>query len=362
MPTQFYAIVMAGGSGKRFWPLSRHNKPKQLLRLINKKTLIQESVERLFPLFKLEEVFIITNIDQIGIIREEVKMLPIENILGEPIGRDTSACVGYAAIFLEWLSPGAVFCVLPSDHYILQKEKFQKALLVASKSAEKGGIVTIGIKPTYPATGYGYIQKGTLIDEINGLRLYKLKRFAEKPDSKSATRFIDTREFYWNSGIFIWKTTTILNTIKKWLPGLYKGLMNIKQYLGTPELYTVLQREYEKLKSVSIDYGIMERVEAENVVMLEADFEWDDVGSFIAVAKYKKKDDKGNVIEGVHCAIDTEDSIIFSDSEHMIGTIGLKDIVIVHTKDATLICTRNRVDDVRKLADKISEKGYKNLL
>ncbi|OHB72486.1 MAG: hypothetical protein A2W23_02820 [Planctomycetes bacterium RBG_16_43_13] len=361
MTNNFYAVVMAGGSGTRFWPISRHNKPKQLIPLISHKSLLRETVERLSPLFKPNNILVITNIDQVEMARNELPMLPPENIMAEPVGRDTAPCVGYAAAFLEWREPGSIFCAIPADHYIHPKDKFQKTLSSAYKAAEQNNIVTIGIKPNYPATVYGYLQRGEPLSKQNHTNVFKLRRFCEKPSEKVAQKFVDSGEFYWNSGIFIWKAKTILDNIKKFLPHLYKGLITMMDYFGTSEQDKIVEREYNKFTRVSIDYGVMER--AENVVMVEADFEWDDVGSFLAVAKYKKKDKSGNIADGLTCGIDNDNTIILSiNTNHLIGAIGLKDVLIVHTDDATLICPKDRASDVKKLIEKIKEEKSERFL
>jgi len=352
----FYAVVMAGGKGKRFWPFSRRDNPKQFLSLITTRSLIEETIKRLSPIFKKDRILVVTARKFVNLVS---KKMPEVKVLGEPVSRNTAPCIGYAAIFINKLSPNAQFCVLPSDHYISPKNKFQETLSIARHYAKTGKIVLIGIKPTFPSTNYGYIQKGVLIDKENGIKIFGVKGFYEKPSAKKATRFIKQGDFYWNSGIFVWNTNTILDAIKRWMPHLYKGLLNLESQDSC--LPNVLEREYKNFEDISIDYAILEREDKNNMVVIEANFEWDDLGSFVALSKYKNKDENKNIVEGLHCGIDTKNSIIFSNN-HLIGTIGLGNMVVIHTKDVTLICPKNRCNDIKKLYDEIAKKGFKKFL
>jgi mannose-1-phosphate guanylyltransferase len=287
-------------------------------------------------------------------------MLPSSNIIEEPLSRDTAACVGLSALTLEKDGDDPVFCVLPADHYIEPKERFQKALSAGYKFACDGLIVTIGIKPSYPSTHLGYLQKGSTLDKIDGINVYQLRKFCEKPTEKSATRFISTKEYFWNSGIFMWKASTILSAIRRFMPDMQGGLMKIKESLDSPSYNQILKDEYEKFRRISIDFGVMEKID--NGVIVEGDFQWDDLGSFLSMAKYREKDSDGNVIEGLVCRINTKDSIVISESDHLLATLGIKDMIVVHTKDATLICPKEKIGAIKSIIEKIEAEGLKRFL
>ncbi|HZE98376.1 MAG TPA: mannose-1-phosphate guanylyltransferase [Planctomycetota bacterium] len=347
----FYAVIMAGGSGTRFWPLSRKHKPKQTLPILGGATMVRQTVERLFPLFSPREAFVVTAKEHADVVRRDLDLLPQENIIDEPTGRDTAAAVGLAATFLQWRDADAAFAVLPADHYIDDPARFQKALERGREAARGGALVTFGIRPRYPATSYGYLQRG----EKRG-DLYRVQRFCEKPKADVAKQFVDSGDYYWNGGIFVWEAKSILAAIEKFLPELSASLKEIGAALGTSRLPSTLSREYGKIQRISIDYGVMEK--ADSVLMIETDFEWDDVGSWSAAADRRSKDAGGNAVEGRVLAIDTKDSLVLSsDPEHLVGVLGLEGYVVVHTPDATLVCPRNRADDLKKLVDEIRAKG-----
>jgi mannose-1-phosphate guanylyltransferase len=356
----YVALVMAGGPGTRFWPLSRFDKPKQLLKLIEGESILLQTLRRLEGLFTPENIFIITNVIQVRKMLEELPTLLTSNIIEEPFSRDTAACIGLAAIILQKRFQDPIFCALPADHYIKPTDRFQRVLLAGRKLAMDGMIVTIGIKPSYPSTHMGYLQKGESLENIEGLHIHRLKKFCEKPTEKSATRFIATREYFWNSGIFIWKSSVILEAIKSFMPDIYGGLMHIKDHLDAPSFNEVLRQEYQKFRRISIDFGVMEKIT--NGVIIEADFEWDDLGSFLAITKYKRKDEDGNIVEGSFCGLDTSDSLILSKEDHLIATIGVKDLIIVHTDDATFISSKKDLDTIKNLIEKIKSKGFEKFL
>ncbi len=341
---------MAGGSGTRFWPMSRASRPKQLLPLLGAQPLVRETIERLSPLLPPERVFIITGEAQADAVAKAAEILPPENIISEPVGRDTAPCVGLAATFLEWRDPGSIFCCLPADHFIGDIGRFHAALEHSRDLAAGDKLVTLGVPPTRPETGYGYIQ-------ADGERVVS---FHEKPDEAKAREFMAAGDYFWNSGIFVWKSATILKEIGAHLPEHGARLKTIGEALGTNSLPDVLAREFGKMTRISIDYGVMEK--AKSVAMVRADFGWDDLGSWISAASYREKDGDGNVVEGSTAAVDTKDSIIFSEDNHLVATLGVEDLVVVHTKDATLICPKDRAADLKKLIEAMRARGLERYL
>jgi mannose-1-phosphate guanylyltransferase len=352
----FYAVVMAGGSGTRFWPLSRKHKPKQTLPILGAATMVRQTVERLFPLFEQRQVFVVTAREHADVVRRDLDIVPQENIIDEPMGRDTAAAIGLAATFLHWRDPEAVFAVLPADHFIDDPIRFQNALARGREASRTGGLVTFGIKPRYPATCYGYLQRGERAGDV-----FRVRKFCEKPKVELARDFIKSGEYYWNGGIFVWQAESILAEIRRCLPELSASLEEIRKALGTSRLPSVLSREYGNLKRVSIDYGVMEK--ASQVFMVETDFEWDDVGSWSAAADRRAKDAGGNAVDGKVLAVDTKDSLVLSsDPEHLVGVLGLEGFVVVHTPDATLVCPKNRSEELKKLVEQIQAKGLEKHL
>jgi mannose-1-phosphate guanylyltransferase len=347
----FYAVVMAGGSGTRFWPLSRKHKPKQTLPILGPATMVRQTVERLFPLFEPRGIFVVTAREHADVVRRDLDIVPQENVIDEPVGRDTAAAIGLAATFLHWRDPEAAFVVLPADHYIDDPIRFQKALARGREAALSGALVTFGIKPRYPATCYGYLQRGERLGEV-----HRVRKFCEKPQADIARQFVASGDYYWNGGIFVWQAGAILAEIRRHLPELAASLEVIEKALGTSRLPSVLAQEYAKIKRVSIDYGVMEK--AAQVLMIETDFEWDDVGSWSAAADRRAKDGAGNAVDGKVLAVDTKDSLVLSsDPDHLVGVLGLEGFVVVHTPDATLVCPKNRSEELKKLVEQIQSKG-----
>lgn len=352
----FYAAVMAGGSGTRFWPLSRRSRPKQILPLLGGPSMVRRTVDRLFPMFEPRDVFVVTSREQAEAIRSELPALPPENIIEEPTGRDTAAAVGLAATFLQWRDSEAAFAVLPADHDIGDAAKFQAALRAGREAARGGGLVTFGIKPRSPATGYGYLNRGSREGPA-----YRVRRFYEKPKLAAAKTFVESGDYYWNSGIFVWEAWAILGAIERFLPALGRSLREIGGALGTSRLPLVLAREYSRVERVSIDFGVMEK--AEKVLMVEADFDWDDVGSWAAAAERRGKDQAGNSVEGRCVPVDTKNSLVLStDAEHLVAVLGLENFVVVHTKDATLVCPKGKAEELKKLVEEIRSKGHDKFL
>jgi mannose-1-phosphate guanylyltransferase len=352
----FYAVVMAGGSGTRFWPLSRKHRPKQTLPILGPSTMVRQTVERLFPLFDARQVFVVTAHQHTDLVRRDLDLVPQENIIDEPMGRDTAAAIGLAATFLHWRDPEAAFAVLPADHFIDDPLRFQKALEKGREAARSGALVTFGIKPRHAATCYGYLQRGDRVGEA-----FRVRKFCEKPKADAAAEFVRSGEHYWNGGIFVWEAGAILAEINRHLPELAASLRQIEAALGTSRLPAVLSHEYGKLPKVSIDYGVMEK--AGQVLMIEPDFEWDDVGSWSAAADRRARDEAGNSVGGKVLAVESKDSLVLSsDPDHLIGVLGLEGYVVVHTPDATLVCPKNRSEELKKLVEQIQAKGLEKHL
>lgn len=352
----FYAVVMAGGSGTRFWPLSRRHRPKQLLPLLGGASLIRRTVERLSPLFEPERIFVVTARPHGEAVGRE-SGLPPDQVIEEPAGRDTAAAVGLAATFLRWRDPEATFAVLPADHDIDDAARLQGDLRLAFEASRAGALVTLGIPPRRASTEYGYLHRGDRVSD----RLYRVRRFCEKPPAATARAFVEGGEHYWNSGMFVWTASSILSAIGRHLPDLVPPLEAIGEALGTRRLPSVLAEQYGKVPRVSIDYGVMEK--AEEVLMVEAGFGWDDVGSWAAAAERRPRDEAGNALEGKAVPVETKDSLLLSaDPEHLVATLGLEGVVVVHTPDATLVCPKERAGELRKVVEEIRRRGHEKHL
>lgn len=343
------ALIMAGGRGERFWPKSRKSMPKQFLSLTGDgKTMIQLTVERILPLVDMEDIFIVTNRDYRELVKEQLPSLPVDNILCEPVGRNTAPCIGLGAIHIAKKYGDAVMFVLPSDHMLKYGTIFLNTLSDAAEIAEKDeNLVTIGITPDYPETGYGYIK---FQPERTLGRAFAVERFVEKPDLETAKAYLETEQYLWNSGMFTWKVSTILHNLEQFLPEIYAGLIHIQNSIGTDEEEAVLEQEFSAFESVSIDYGVMEK--AKNIYILSGSFGWDDVGSWLAVGRIRKSNEFGNVISGNAVTVDTRECIIQGEDK-LIATVGLEDVIVVDTKDALLICHKDHAGDIKKVLENL---------
>lgn len=343
------ALIMAGGRGERFWPKSRKNMPKQFLELTDDgKTMIQLTVERILQLVDEEDIYIATNKDYKHLVREQLPSIPEENILCEPEGKNTAPCIGMGAAYISNKYEDAVMIVLPSDHLIKYNKMFVDVLKDAVDIAEKNrNLVTIGITPTYPETGYGYIKFSSDICEDRG---YIVDRFVEKPSFEVAKEYLTTEEYLWNSGMFVWKVSSILNCIREIMPKMYFGLMNIKESIGTDKENDILKIEFSKFESQSIDYGIMEK--ANGIFVVPGTFGWDDVGSWNAVSRIRKTNEFGNVVSGNVITIDTKNCIIEGSSK-LVATVGIDNLIIVDTKDSMLICDKRSSGDIKKVLENL---------
>lgn len=357
-----YAFIMAGGSGTRFWPLSREKTPKQLLKIGGDDTLICETVSRILPFVRIDDVFIVTNralAESIGRQLSSRFDRPWdENFILEPEAKNTAPALGLAALHLERSDPESIMVVLAADHSIRKTNVFGDLLRTAAEAARLDYLVTLGIKPDRPETGYGYIKAGECV-KIAGSReqgaksLYKVAAFVEKPNIETAKEYLKSGRYYWNSGIFVWKTKTLLKEIEKHQPSLYCGLLEIRKSIGTEKEAEVVKEVFRKLESISIDYAVMEKTD--RAAVIPADIGWSDVGSWTALDDVSDRDAAGNVITGNVIDIGSRDSIIYAE-KRLVATIGLKDAVVVDTPDATLVCSKERAQDVKKVVDELKKR------
>ncbi|ADY55214.1 Mannose-1-phosphate guanylyltransferase [Syntrophobotulus glycolicus DSM 8271] len=355
-----FAVIMAGGRGERFWPRSRVAVPKQFLNLVGDKTMLQLTVERVREVVGISDTYIVAGRDFKEMILEQVPHLPEENILIEPFGRDTAAAIGLAALVLERKDPREVMIVLPADHYIRDVPRFQEVLKSAVAAARRGeDIVTLGITPHRPETGYGYIFQGELADTFHGVGAYRVARFLEKPDYAKAVVFLSTGNYLWNSGMFIWRVDLIRQLIEQHTPGLAQGLRLIGQAMGTKQYLPVLEEIYAGLPKISVDYGVLEK--AERVLVMRGDFGWDDIGSWAALERYAEKDEQGNVIEGRGVLLDTRNTFIYSPGK-TVGVIGVENLIVVNDRDCLMVCGKNRAQELKKVVQALKDEGLEEAL
>lgn len=353
-----YAVIMAGGSGTRFWPLSREKMPKQLLKIGGQDTLIQQTVNRILPLIKKEDVFIVTHpglADDIGRqLSAKFTGAWDRNFILEPEAKNTAPALGLAALHLNRINPDSIMIVLAADHSIRKTDDFLGVLKKAAKAAEQDYLVTIGIKPIRPETGYGYIKAGDILEGARDEGVCKVEKFVEKPDLETAKEYVKNGRYYWNSGMFVWKTRTFLREIEKHQPALYAGLAQIQRSLGNGKEGDVAQEVFRGLASVSVDYAVMEKTDRAAVV--PADIGWSDVGSWSALDEVAERDSSGNIVLGNVIDIGSHDSVIYAE-KRLVATIGLKDAIVVDTPDATLVCSKDRAQDVKKVVDELKKRG-----
>lgn len=355
-----YAVILAGGSGKRLWPLSRKECPKQLVDMAcEDRPLLQETFARLEALMPASDVYIITAEQYVGRTREQLPSVPESNIIAEPEGRGSAPAIGLAAVYLKHRDPEAVMACLPADHHIAQPERFREALGVAEQVAQRGHLVTLGMKPDYAHTGYGYIEIGEELTDVGGHAVHRVQRFTEKPDEAAASAFVEGGRHFWNSGMFIWKASTILHEIEKHLPRLHSCLAELDQVLGTEDEREVLERTWPQVEKETIDFGIMEK--AEDVVVMPVEMGWSDVGSWASLAELLPSDGEGNVVVGRHLGLETRNSVIYSP-HHLVATIGIEDLIVVATEDAILVCPRDRAQEVKALVERLDEEGWQECL
>ncbi len=357
-----HAVIMAGGSGTRFWPQSRRQLPKQFLRMIGDETLIQQSAGRCQPAISQEQVWIVTGAAHAVETARQLPSVPSRQILVEPCGRNTAPCIGLSAIQMLAQDPDAVMLVMPADHVIKPTFQFQQAVAQAVSviADEPSSMVLFGVEPDYPSTGFGYIQRGERVPTLS-CPMYRVKSFHEKPNLLTASRFMATSEYYWNCGIFVWRAQTILDALQEFSPEIFEILNRLKPVIGTDQWQTVFEAEFPKMPSISIDYAVLEKA-AGRVCVLEAPFDWDDVGSWQALTRLFSSDRDGNTVDGLCCAVDTSGCVVRSSGDHLIATVDVKDLIIVHTPSATLVADRRDEGSLKKLIVELEKRGLDGYL
>jgi mannose-1-phosphate guanylyltransferase len=354
-----HAVIMAGGSGTRFWPQSRSARPKQLLRLVGARTMIQATVDRLGQLVPTERILVVTGAGLVDEIWNQLPQLPPQALIGEPCRRDTAPCIGLAALAIVRHDPQGVMAVMPSDHVISPDVAFQKAIALAAHLVEASPerIVTFGIRPSYPAESFGYIERGEPLELgapakfTSAPGVYHVKQFREKPKAAAAREYVAAGTFYWNSGIFVWKAATILKALRERQPEMFARLGTIAAAIDSPSYEEVFAREFAEIKGVSIDYAVMEH--AQDVLVIEAPFSWDDVGSWQSIARLEGTDRDGNTISANHLGLRTTGTIVRGSDGHLIVTLGIADCIVVHTHDE---------ESIRELVKMIAERGWQQYL
>jgi mannose-1-phosphate guanylyltransferase len=351
---------MAGGSGTRFWPRSKVVKPKQYLNLFGTESLLQSTIKRFSKFTSTENIFVVSGKSQAKVLEQQTAMLPKANLIYEPIGKNTLPCIGLAAMFAEKENPEGIMVVTPSDHLIENDELFEETVLAAVKIAdERDGIVTIGITPTYPATGYGYVKTEKDITGSEKIKQFKVERFVEKPDELTATGYLKQGGFYWNSGLFVFKISVFLDAVKQFAPVLYSDLRKIQADFDSPTYEENLDKIYRAVESISVDYGIMEH--AKNIYLVEGNFVWNDLGSWESVYLTSKKDDNGNAGAGEAIIIDSKNSYIYSETG-LIALVGLDDVIVVQDGNTTLVCKREKAEDIKKVVDRLKAENKNQYL
>ncbi len=346
-----YTLIMAGGSGTRFWPRSKVAKPKQYLNIFGEDSLLQSTIKRFSNFTKTDNIYIVSGKSQAGVLEEQTPLLPKENLIYEPVGKNTLPCIGLAAMFAERENPDGIMVVSPSDHLIENDELFRDTVLAAAKIAdEKNGIVTIGITPTYPATGYGYVKTDEDITGSEKINQFKVERFVEKPNEETATGYLKQGGFYWNSGLFIFKISVFLKAVRDFAPELYTDLRKIQNDIGNPSFENTLDTIYRAIKGISVDYGIMEH--AKNIYLVEGNFVWNDLGGWESVYLTSEKDENGNAGKGEAIILDSKNSYVYTD-KGMIALIGLDDVIVVQDGNTTLVCKRGNAEDVKKIVEQL---------
>lgn len=356
-----HAIIMAGGSGTRFWPASRQATPKQMLSLVGDESMIRQTSDRFGDLVPPARRMVVTNRRLVDGVREQLPELPADAVVGEPCKRDTAPCIGLAALLVTKVrnDPDGTMLVSPADHVIPDVEKFQAAASQAERliDAQPERIVTFGIKPTYPAEIFGYIQRSERLDaESNDAPAFKVARFREKPDTKTAAEYVNTGDFYWNSGIFVWRAKTILNALRERQPKMLAHLETIIEAWGTADQDAVFDREFTAIEGISVDYAVMEN--ATDVAVIEAPYEWDDLGGWQSLERRLGSDENGNTIVGKHIGFNTSGTIVRSSADHLIVTLGLKDCIVVHTEDSTLVANKHDEESIRKVVKELESRGW----
>nr|MBC7246001.1 NTP transferase domain-containing protein [Chloroflexota bacterium] len=349
-----YGVILAGGGGTRLWPLSRMKQPKHLLALYSDDTMLAQTCARVQPLIPNDHLMVITVAEHAQAVRDELPTIPSANFVVEPIGRGTAPCIGLMALLIHKRDPDAIMISLHADHVVEDEQGFRRALRAAVRTAEDDHLITLGIQPTYPETGYGYIERGALLGRVGDQDVYRVERFTEKPDLGIACSFVQSGRYFWNSGIFVWKVSAILREMRRLLPELYAQLMELEPVLDTPKQAEAIERIWPTVRSVSIDVGIMER--ASDVVVIPADFGWSDVGCWSSVASLLPADNEGNVVQGEQIVLDCKDTFVYS-SGRLVAVLGLQGMIVIDAGDAVLVCPKERAQDVKKVVEELKRQG-----
>ena len=357
----YYALIMADGGGTRLWPLSRQTLPKQALRLVDERTMFEHAVDRLAPILQPEQIFVVTGTEHVEMLSRQAPELPPENFIVEPEGRGTAPAIGLGAIHLQRRDPEAVMAVLTADHFISDVDLFHQVLVAAVEVAEDGHLVTLGITPSSPSTGYGYIQQGASLGTVAGFEVFRAARFTEKPGPETAFHMVESGEYSWNSGMFIWQISRIMAEFERQMPTFYAQLMSVAVTLDTPGYEATLRRVWPQIEKQTIDYGVMEG--ADDVAVIPVDIGWSDVGSWSSLMELLSSDEAKNTVVGRHVGIDTHETLVFSTDDHrLVATIGLEGMVIVDTDDALMICPRDREQDIRAIVRELTHRGESRYL
>jgi mannose-1-phosphate guanylyltransferase len=353
-----YAVIMAGGSGTRFWPRSRRDRPKQLLNITGDQILLKKTLDLVKPIIPPARIKIITTASQAEAVRKAAPEIPEVNIIAEPFGKNTAPAIGLSALVIEKEQANAVLVILPADHHIKDKTKFLEQILTGVSTALEGDhIITTGIVPRGPETAYGYIEAGSLIDEKRSI--YTVRSFHEKPDGETARRFIDQGNFFWNSGIFVARASRMLEEMAEHLPNNHRWLMHIRSFLGTDKASEAINEAYRNMEAISVDYGVMER--SRRVCMIAGDYGWDDVGSWPSAAQCWPTDENGNAYVGDVVTLDSSQCIVYSPHK-TVALLGVDDLVVVEEDDVLLVSSKQRCQDVKRLVEKLRSEGRDKLL
>jgi mannose-1-phosphate guanylyltransferase len=357
-----HGLIMAGGGGTRFWPRSRQQRPKQFLRLTGQRTLLQQAFDRIESAIPSDRAWVVTADRYVDETARQLPELPPDRIVGEPCGRDTAPCIGLGAALIARQEPEAVMLVMPADHIIEPVQEFRRAVQAAEQMAldNPNALVTFGIPPTFPATGYGYIQRGSELAQRQGVGVFRVQAFREKPAADLAERFLQSGHYFWNSGIFVWRAATILAALKEQQPALHAAVQRMAEAWPTRERQVVLGREYPDLVRISIDYAVMEH--AREVLVVQAPFHWDDVGSWLALERMHPQDANGNTVLGLHCGLKTSRCVIAADDDHLVATVGVENLLIVQDGNATLVANCDHEGAVKQLVELLRKQGLEKYL
>jgi len=355
----FHALIMAGGFGTRLWPLSRRNRPKQSLKLVGERTMFEHAVDRIAPIFQPEQILVVTGTEHVASLKAQAPELPPENFIVEPEGRGTAPAIGLGAIHLRRQDPEATMVVLTADHFIADAERFRRVLTAAAQVAADNHLVTLGVSPSFPSTGYGYIKQGQSLGIVEDFPIFEVERFTEKPSMETAFHMVESGEYSWNSGMFIWQVDRIIEEFQCQMPEFYVHLAEVEATLGTPGYEAALNRVWPQVTKQTIDYGVMEG--ADDVAVIPVDIGWSDIGSWTSLLELLPTDQDGNTVVGSHVGIDTHDTLVFG-GKRLVATIGLEGMVIVDTEDALLVCPSDREQEVRAIVRQLERENQEEYL